>query len=80
MNDNYKQFGPEWEKEMMKFSKAQLVQTLKQHLSAKDKESVSCKLWECDLEENWVKFQVPQNVMNKGFHAGAADINFSGIQ
>lgn len=39
-----------------------------------------CRLWELDLEDNWVKFEVPQAVMDKGFHGGAALIDFTGLQ
>ena len=41
---------------------------------------VKCKVWEIDFGENWVKFEVPKKVMDKGFHAGSAVIDFSGIQ
>ena len=39
-----------------------------------------CRLIELDFEENWVKFEVPQPVIDKGFHSGSVLINFSGVQ
>lgn len=41
---------------------------------------VSCRLWEVDLEENWVKLQVPQSAMDKGFHGGSVIADFSEVQ
>lgn len=39
-----------------------------------------CEIIECDFEENWVKFIVPESRINKGFHAGSVVIDFSGVQ
>lgn len=44
------------------------------------KNIVKCQLWEADFEENWIKFQVPADVVAKGFHYGKATIDFTGIQ
>ena len=41
---------------------------------------ISCRLLEVDLEENWAKFEIPQHVMDKGFHVGSVLIDFSGVQ
>lgn len=41
MKDNYEQFGKEWEKEMMKWSKAELIDSLRS--LAKSKEGLTVK-------------------------------------
>ena len=76
----HEQFGPEWETAMMKFNKKQLIETIKRVQSEKKQKLVKCRLWEVELEKNWVKFEVSQAVMDKGFHAGSARIDFSGVQ
>lgn len=49
-------------------------------LVKKESELVTCRLMEVDFLEGWAKFQLPAHVMNDGFHAGTAGINFSGVQ
>ena len=42
-------------------------------------DSISCRIFAIDFEEDTITFKVPSAVMDRGFKSGHADINFSRI-
>jgi len=41
---------------------------------------VSLPLWEVDFEEKWIKLQLTDEIMAKGFCAGSVQCNLSDVQ